>query len=179
MNKQRTHLHIFFQQLTNKLLKSNGFVNNFLFQQLERHRVGEGKVIHINPVELTCSTVDPAELPVPSTAQVILIISLDQCFVMFHSLIFKRYTHCAAKLYRFAFFRHHIYAWNLFFLYSFAVATASALTPEREESSGSAAAAAALDTSVLQRGYRFFGQVIHTALPIQAMVQNAFKRNPK
>jgi hypothetical protein len=29
----------FFQQLTNKLLKSNGFVNNFLFQQLERHRV--------------------------------------------------------------------------------------------------------------------------------------------
>jgi hypothetical protein len=66
-----------------------------------------------------------------------------------------------------------------FFLYSFAVVTASALTPEREESSGSAAAAAALDTSVLQRGYRFFGQVIHTALPIQAMVQNAFKRNPK
>jgi hypothetical protein len=66
-----------------------------------------------------------------------------------------------------------------FCLYSFAVLTASALTPEREESSGSAAAVAAVDTSLLQRGYRFFGRVIHTALPIQAMVQNAFRRNPK
>ncbi|EFX76198.1 hypothetical protein DAPPUDRAFT_107229 [Daphnia pulex] len=44
-------------------------VNYRKSKQLERHRVGEGKVIHINPVELTCSTVDPAELPVPSTAQ--------------------------------------------------------------------------------------------------------------
>lgn len=56
------------------------------------------------------------------------------------------------------------------FLYSFAVATASALTPEREESSGNAAAAVAVDTSVLQRGYRFFGRVIRTALPIQAVM---------
>ncbi|KZS18270.1 Muscle-specific protein [Daphnia magna] len=53
---------------------------------------------------------------------------------------------------------------------NFAAATASARTPDREEANGSAAAAAAVDTSVLQRGYRFFGRVIRTALPIQAVM---------
>lgn len=33
-----------------------------------------------------------------------------------------------------------------------------------------AAAATTVDTSVLQRGYRFFGRVIRTALPIQAVM---------
>ena len=41
------------------------------------------------------------------------------------------------------------------------------------ETSGAAAAAVPgeqVDTSVLQRGYRFFGRVIRTALPIQAVM---------
>lgn len=49
-------------------------------------------------------------------------------------------------------------------------ALAQTTASDREEVGGSVAAAAAVDTSVLQRGYRFFGRVIRTALPIQAVM---------
>lgn len=105
-------------------------------------------------------------LPIPSTALLLL------PFTQFHYLIHSQIVlHCSCSIW--TVFSNSIN--QLFGLrnYSIAVATASALgsaQPEREESGGNAVAAAAVDTSVLQRGYRFFGRVIRTALPIQAVM---------
>ena len=67
---------------------------------------------------------------------------------------------------------------TVFSLYSLSIADVSASaaslsTQEDQEDlcpTSDADAVAAVDTTVLRRGYRFFGRVIRTALPIQAVM---------